>query len=113
MKQITTYELEEMEVVNLCDGARLGCPSGLELDLKEGRVTALLVPKDCGFSVLGKREIYRIPWCHVECVGEDTILVKLPSGELGECVCRKGKRRGFLSGEHPEIQPFPPRRKQI
>ncbi len=98
MKCITTQTLESMDVINLCDGARLGCPSGLEIDLACGSVTALLVPKDgAGFLSLGK-ETYRIPWSRVQCVGEDAILIKIDSGELTACLCRKGRKGGFFGG---------------
>ena len=37
------------EVVNVCDGARLGYVSDVEIELPGGRVTALLVPGSCRF----------------------------------------------------------------
>ena len=40
MREITTTDLCAMEVINLCDGGRLGYPSALE----------------CGFLGLGKTE---------------------------------------------------------
>ena len=43
MKYITTEELERMEVITLCDGVKLGCPSGVELDVCNGCVTALII----------------------------------------------------------------------
>lgn len=97
MRQLTTTELSAMEVINLCDGARLGCPDCFELDCEDGRLTALLVPQSTGFSLFGKTEYYRIPWCKIQCIGEDTILVKLPDAELSACACQgpKGKR-GFF-----------------
>ena len=32
------------EVINICDGCRLGCVSDVVIDLKCGRVAALVVP---------------------------------------------------------------------
>ena len=92
MKHMTTEELERMEVINLCDGSRLGCPSGVELDVCNGCVTALMVPKECGLFSFGKGECYRIPWCHIQCIGEDAILVKIEGNDLSACLCRRGKR---------------------
>lgn len=92
MKYITSEELEKMEVINLCDGSRLGCPSGVELDVHNGCLTALIIPKDGGFFSLGRAEQYRIPWCHIQCIGEDAILVKLDSSEQAACLYRKGRK---------------------
>ena len=37
------------EVVNICDGARLGFVSDVEVDLKTGRIAAIVVPGPCKF----------------------------------------------------------------
>ena len=93
MREITTTDLCSMEVINLCDGGRLGYPSALELCAEDGRITALIIPRECGFLGLGKAERYRIPWCRVECIGEDTVLVKLTAAELSSCLERGSNRK--------------------
>lgn len=94
MRQITTTELSCMEVINLCDGGKLGYPSAVELCADDGRVAALVIPRECGLWGLGKNEHYRIPWCRIECIGEDTVLVKLTAAELSTCLVRgSGKRK--------------------
>ncbi len=92
MRSVTTNDLFCMEVINLCDGARIGTPSALEIDPDCGHVTALIIPTECGLFPLGKREVYRIPWCRIECLGEDAVLVKLNAAELAGCVCKQGKK---------------------
>ena len=82
-----------MEVVNLCDGARLGYPNALELCADDGRISALILPRERGILSLGKGENYRIPWCRIECLGEDAILVKLTAAELSSCLVKGGGRR--------------------
>ena len=89
MREITTTDLCAMEVINLCDGGRLGYPSALELCPEDGKITALIIPRECGFLGLGKTERYRIPWCRIECIGEDAVLVKLTAAEL-QGYLRKG-----------------------
>lgn len=89
MREITTADLFCMEVINLCDGGRLGYPHSLELCVEDGKITALIIQRDCGFLGFGKSEHYRIPWCRIECIGEDAILVKLTAAELQGCL-RKG-----------------------
>lgn len=94
MREITTTDLFCMEVINLCDGGKLGYPSALELCAEDGRVTALIIPRESGFWGLGKTEQYRIPWCRIECIGEDTVLVKLAAAELTTCIVGgRGKRK--------------------
>ena len=94
MREITTADLFCMEVINLCDGGRLGYPGSLELCAEDGKVTAIIIPKECGLLGFGKSEHYRIPWCRIECIGEDTVLVKLTAAELSNCVVGgKGKRK--------------------
>ena len=93
MRTVTTTELACMEVINLCDGARLGYPSAVELNVDDRCATAILVPKETGFLCFGKQETYRIPWCRIECIGEDTILIKMTDGDLAGCCCQPSGRR--------------------
>lgn len=98
MRTLTTADLFSMEVINLCDGARLGCPVALELDCDDGKISALLLPQSTGFSLFckGKNEYYRIPWCKIQCIGEDTVLVNITAGELNTCACKRPKGIGFF-----------------
>ena len=93
MRKISTVELRHLEVINLCGGERLGSPCELEIDLDCGQIISLVIPIDCGFSLLGKKEEYVIPWCKIECIGEDAILVKIPRDELSRCECYKNRKR--------------------
>ena len=94
MAKCTYSALRQKEVINLCDGARLGYPASLELCADDGKATALIIPRECGLLSLGKGERYRIPWCRIECIGEDTVLVKLTAAELSACLMGgRGKRK--------------------
>ena len=92
MSRCTTLSLKRKEIINLCDGSRLGFATDFEFDSKCATITALMVPRGaCGFLGLGKQEYLFIPWCKIECIGEDTILVRLtPNDEesLTSSVCR-------------------------
>ncbi len=89
MSQITSVctlqNLKKLEVINLCDGTRMGAVCDVEMDLNLGSITALLVPRRCSlFEWIrrdGKRTI-RIPWCRIERIGEDTILVRYEDNDL-------------------------------
>lgn len=97
MKRCSTAELRNLEIINLCDGARLGYACDFEFDREDARILALVIPGSCGFFGWGKEDDIVIPWHMIECIGEDTILVKLTPQELSCCVCthRKGKRSRF------------------
>lgn len=75
------------EVVNVCDGGRLGFVNDVEIDIDTGRVTALIVPGRCRFLGLFWREDdYILPWDSIRRIGGDIVLVENP-GEY-----RRGRR---------------------
>jgi len=85
---ITTCELREKDVVNICDGQKLGCVSELEIDTDCGSVTALIVCGDSISSILFSKNRIRVPWCAIKCIGRDTVLVELHETERdtkGKC----------------------------
>jgi YlmC/YmxH family sporulation protein len=79
MERFSTCDLKQKEVINVCDGTRLGYPSDFEFDIGDGRITALVVPRPSGFLGLSHEHDLIISWCHIECIGEDAILVRLPT----------------------------------
>ncbi len=95
MRRISTADLRELEVINLCGGECLGYPCDFEIDLDDGRILAFTVTgRGQGFSLFCRdKEEYLIPWCKIECIGEDAILVKLPQNELSSCFSGKCRRK--------------------
>ncbi len=79
MFEKTTYcELRRKEVINICDGARLGMICDLELDGCAGTVLAIVVPGPCRcFGLLRSNEELVIPFCKIKKIGEDVILVEI------------------------------------
>ena len=70
-------ELRCREVINLCDGCRLGYVGDLEVDILCGRVVALVVPGRARFfGLFGREDDYIIPWERIEKIGADIILVR-------------------------------------
>ena len=94
MKRCSTADLRHLEIVNLCDGARLGYATDFEFDIEDARILALVVGGNCGLFGFGKEDDLIIPWNLIECIGEDTILVKLSQKDLSCCSFghRKNKR---------------------
>ena len=74
----TIGDLKKLEVINLCDGGRMGYICDVEFDLYQGCICAILLPKKTEIGELFRkdcRRFHRIPWCKIERIGEDTILV--------------------------------------
>ena len=94
MNIISTSDLRSKEIINLCDGARLGYARDFEFDKCTAQITSLILEKGTGFLGLGSSDRFLIPWCKIECIGEDTILVNFTSQELNNC-CKKRKKKFF------------------
>ncbi len=68
------------EIVNLCDGSRLGIigDSDLLVDEKTGKILALLIPDQKGvFNFLSSNSILEIPWKAIKKIGNDMIIIEL------------------------------------
>lgn len=75
MQRCNSEDFREKEVINVCDGKRLGCVSEVEFNVCDGRLTAIVVPVEGGFLGLGGKERIVIPWEKIVRIGEDVILV--------------------------------------
>ncbi len=71
-------ELRAKEVINICDGRRLGRPIDLILS-DRACAEALVVPGQYSLKnmVKGFREGIVIPWKQIRRIGDDVILVEL------------------------------------
>jgi len=75
------------EVVNVCDGQRLGYVSDLLFDIATGQVTALIVPGPCRMlGLFWHEDDYILPWECIRRIGGDIVLVEVPGAY------RRGKR---------------------
>lgn len=82
-------ELRNKEVICKSNGARLGNVDDVEIDIKDGRLVSIIIyGKSRMMGFWGKCEDIVIPWCEIDVIGEDTILVN--------CTC-------------PQTPPPPPR----
>ena len=96
MRICSTVDLRYKEVINVCDGARLGCAQDFEIDVSCGKILALVIAGDGGIFGFSKKEDIIIPWDKVQCIGEDTVLVRLDQNEIQICV-RDRKKKGKSS----------------
>lgn len=76
MECLRFSDLHCREVINLCDGARLGEVIDLVIDPVGGNITAIVVPGRGGLLNMFSREDCVIPWNCIETLGEDYILVR-------------------------------------
>ena len=82
-------ELEEKEVINIRDGARLGFVCDLELDLACGKICAFYVCCQSRFFCFSGRDaVFRVPWEKIYRIGCDFILVDV---ESGSCKCPESR----------------------
>ncbi|MBO5274931.1 MAG: YlmC/YmxH family sporulation protein [Clostridia bacterium] len=95
-------DLRDKEVVNVCDGRRLGYVCDLEIDLDCGKICAIIVPGDNRFFGLGRGSDCRIPWENIERIGDDIIIVNIKSPSCDHCGeredCPKEKKRKHFFG---------------
>ena len=77
--QCRIRDLRCKEVINICDGCRLGFVGDVDVKVPEGQVAAIIVFGPCRFfGLFGRGEDYYIPWECVQKFGDDIILVDKP-----------------------------------
>ncbi|WP_159883976.1 YlmC/YmxH family sporulation protein [Paenibacillus puerhi] len=71
-------DFQTKDVINIVDGKKLGQISDLELDLRNGRIEAIVVPNSPRFfGLFGAATDVIIPWRHIVKIGMDVVLVKI------------------------------------
>ena len=77
--QCRMVELRCKEVINICDGCRLGFVSDVDITVPEGKVVAIVVsgPK-LFFGLFGRGEEFYVPWECIKQIGDDIILIDKP-----------------------------------
>ncbi|WP_145409929.1 YlmC/YmxH family sporulation protein [Paenibacillus xylanexedens] len=91
-------DFQTKEVINITDGKRLGQISDLELDLRQGRIEAIVVPGSSRFmGLFGGGTDLVIPWRNIVKIGSDVILVKMD--EIKETVLDDRDREARMYDE--------------
>ena len=83
MEQYKICQLQAKDVVNICDGKRLGYIRDAVIDVCSGCIRAVVVLCDCRAFSFGKCSELVIPWEQIVCFGTDTVLVKVESARYG------------------------------
>ena len=94
MEKCSINKLRNKEVINICDGKRLGYINDAIIDVCSGGVAAITVLFDCRTFGFGKCEDIVIPWGKISCFGKDTVLVNVePSVYEKFCVEKKFEKK--------------------
>ena len=72
-------DFKHKEVINVCDGKRLGYVQDVCADLETGRITSIIVPGGTNklMSLFSSSNDIIIPWEQIHCIGDDLILVEV------------------------------------
>ena len=71
-------EMKEKEVINIRNGAKIGYIYDFEIDLENGRVSAVvLTGPGKVLGIFGKSNDYLIDWKDIVRIGADAILVNI------------------------------------
>ena len=82
------------EVINICDGCRLGYVSDVDVKVPDGQVIAVVVSGPCRFfGLFGKGEEYYVPWECIQRIGDDIILIDKPFHRRDPAMDRKQRRK--------------------
>ena len=69
-------QLQNKDVISIENGCKIGFVTDVEADVCSGRISAIIVsPNQQSFS-FRRPEGFRVDWCDIVVVGEETILVK-------------------------------------
>ena len=87
--------LREKDVVNVCDGRKIGYICDVSVDCDCGRICAVFV-SDRFFGFTAQHPPVKIPWDKIRCIGDDTVLVELPHDFCpSEPKCDDKKHKNF------------------
>ena len=86
-------DMHDKEVINICDGQRLGFVDDVEVDTCTAQIVSLVIyGKAKLFGLLGREPDIVIHWKQIEVIGDETILVNF--------TCPAGSCKTSCKGPH-------------
>jgi len=71
-------ELRTREIINVVDGRRLGVIKDIDINMEDGKISALILPGTGRFMGLwGREDEFVVPWEKIVKIGMDVILVEV------------------------------------
>ena len=72
-------DFKHKEVINICDGKRLGYVQDVCADLETGKITSIIVPGGTNklMNLFSNVNDIIIPWERIRCISEELILVEI------------------------------------
>ncbi len=92
MSRISFNELCRKDVINVCDGTKLGTIAEIEFDSCSGQLCSLILCRCSGLFSFRNDHKFQLPWNRIECIGDDAILVKLSQNDL-DCLMQFQKSK--------------------
>ena len=69
-------DMRHKEVICIKDGTILGFVCDVEIDTCSGKLVSIVIfGRSKFFGLFGREDDIVIPWCDIEVIGEDTVLV--------------------------------------
>lgn len=86
-------DLRCKEVINICDGFRLGFVCDVIINVMTWQILSIVVPGRCKFfGLFGREDDFIIPCECIRKIGDDIILVEV----CGECCREKRRKRPWI-----------------
>lgn len=77
------YELKQKEVINVKDGSRLGFVSDVDIDIKNGKISKIIIAGPGKvLGVFGREQEYQIKWGDIKKIGDDIIIIDVEEDDI-------------------------------
>ncbi len=92
-------DMHDKEVINICDGLRLGCVDDVEVDTCTAQLVSLVIfGRSKCLGLLGHEDDIIIHWKEIEVIGEHTILVNHPLPIGASNASKRRRKSNLLNG---------------
>ncbi len=75
-------QIQELEVIDVSEGTRLGFVKDVEISLRDGRITAIMIENQSARRIFSKADDLLIPMEQVVKLGEDFIFIDLKKSQI-------------------------------
>ncbi len=84
-------DMHDKEVINVCDGTRLGYVDDVEVDTCTAQIVSIVIyGRNKCFGLLGRDTDIIIHWKDIEVIGEETVLVNFQCPPNCGCPPKRG-----------------------